>query len=955
VTLASLKEAIQKYNAALDPVMFVESTPIGVDGWVKDVLLRLPPMDEASTRDTLDAIQQHVFNTTYKAYVMPLPAATPAPSSDKLDLNVSIPEVKKWLFEDGEPLTSMYGGEITAEQVLQSQRSGIFFSKERSLVIWSIDRNKPISDYIVEARQFALDSDIIVGAVNTGTQLLIVGRERIIPVEVLPPLRTETILQLASVKDDELEQSYERTNIFAGKFNGEDDWAPIYLSNALIDTEYGSLLNITDQLLKRWSMNGLIEYQNFKYPNPQSWGKDWCFNEPLVIEAGATNLTFNWNTQGVGYTTKIGGREFFALNRSGSLPTSYLEGDDQKPNYTSYEETGYKCFAKFGDPNLARVVQYAALYQIFQKFHVQKALNFTQREVSLEANDDVLTKEALRVLKLYVEPTLEQVGEINRSLSLSEQRRFRRDAAIFAEVKSTYPRDGLWTLAYRITHQVTPAELRRSEDIREKYNSLTPAQRRNLFTPLSVDPYGLMLDVYHLRVWTAAYNAYVQFISNPTHADVNLSVELFKKLGDTNLSDLKDRYAAQFQSSGGTWIHTPSIVISHALGELSGGTGGHNLSAETTSFEVAAEVPRGTVRTRRSGNRITFVVNPEDAGKIPTLVRRAAFLSKGGELTPFRQTHIQQSLQTAMNDVPPPRPPRGKNDALAMSADPPHLPPPGGPGQPPPPQPPGRGFDGGNGGGWRPELIPVVIPDEARSAAKYGDVAFLVKKQSKPEGFEYTITTDDGKVVKAHSTPSAIDAVTALGKNAARDNPKVAFHLDGFTPDEAQGFLYNASLRVKNERLTSFVRDGAEPGSYRAKAADYNLPGVEMGGHSLKQIAGGRYNGLYELQINFNVPTQAAARPPLKVRLQMLYRQAIAEPTVANVKSAIRTFFGRPVAADSNMNAVIVDLANELRALNPDAKNIMTVWEEDTSGVIIVEMRLPEDDDGDLREKGVSE
>ncbi len=52
------------------------------------------------------------------------------------------------------------------------------------------------------------------------------------------------MLLLAGVNSDELAQSYERNSFAAGKFDEDKnlDWAPIYLSDVLIDTEYGSLL-----------------------------------------------------------------------------------------------------------------------------------------------------------------------------------------------------------------------------------------------------------------------------------------------------------------------------------------------------------------------------------------------------------------------------------------------------------------------------------------------------------------------------------------------------------------------------------------------------------------------------------------------------------------------------------------------------------------------------------------
>ena len=108
-------------------------------------------------------------------------------------------------------------------------------------------------------------SDVVVGASWSGTDaLLIVGRQRQVPLDVLPPLRFETFALLADVDARELAQSYERTTPFAGKLRAGDyanaDWAPIYLSDPLIDSEFGALLNITDQMLKSWSSAGDIDY-----------------------------------------------------------------------------------------------------------------------------------------------------------------------------------------------------------------------------------------------------------------------------------------------------------------------------------------------------------------------------------------------------------------------------------------------------------------------------------------------------------------------------------------------------------------------------------------------------------------------------------------------------------------------------------------------------------------------
>lgn len=188
------------------------------------------------------------------------------------------------------------------------------------------------------------------------------------PVSLLPPLRTETILLLASVKENELAQSYERNHFFAGPTMYSHDWAPIYLSDTLIDTEYGSLLNITDQILKSWSQHGEIEYARFAYPKPSRFP---FVDKGLMEFVKADEVTFNWNTKGAGYAMKSRGYDFFAWNRTGALPVDYL-GDSNSELRTA-EETGYQYFAGIKDPNLARVVQYAELYQIFQHYGISAA------------------------------------------------------------------------------------------------------------------------------------------------------------------------------------------------------------------------------------------------------------------------------------------------------------------------------------------------------------------------------------------------------------------------------------------------------------------------------------------------------------------------------------------------------------------------------------------------------
>jgi hypothetical protein len=174
-----------------------------------------------------------------------------------------------------------------------------------------------VSRCAAEIRQFAMQSDLIVGAVSTSDGTLVAGRERIIPVEVLPPLRIETVNLLASVQHGsggELAQSYERNAPFADRMNAQHDWAPIFLSPELRDTEYGSLLNITDQLLKSWSNGGRTRYVYFEYPKPSRYP----FAQPLYEHLGVNTVVYNWNTSDAAYIVHVSGVAVLGLNRTGA-------------------------------------------------------------------------------------------------------------------------------------------------------------------------------------------------------------------------------------------------------------------------------------------------------------------------------------------------------------------------------------------------------------------------------------------------------------------------------------------------------------------------------------------------------------------------------------------------------------------------------------------------------------
>ena len=216
---------------------------------------------------------------------------------------------------------------------------------------------------------------------------------------------------LANANDDELSQSYERNQMFAGKLGNGKDWAPIHLSDELKHTEYGSLLNITDQLLKSWSQNGNTHYEFFNYQIPT----EWAFKKPLSKSLNTQGVTFNWNTKGAAYLIKYDDYEVTALNRTGALPISYFpEGDidDYSERQAKrMEEVAYEYFSSQIDPNLIRVVQYAALYQIFSNYNVgcYNSFDFKISKHSSRTTEYAFQKEALKFIRTLREIDLDEV------------------------------------------------------------------------------------------------------------------------------------------------------------------------------------------------------------------------------------------------------------------------------------------------------------------------------------------------------------------------------------------------------------------------------------------------------------------------------------------------------------------------------------------------------------------
>jgi len=797
VTLAAIRN---RYAAILSDVTVHQQT-IGYDGWVRDVVGTLVPMNDELLRTTIQNISRDLFGTSYKAYALDLSSeATPAERS--YDLNVTAFELRDWLgldrtagapaalstqggsslsslpllawvisivamalflhsrqwryvllstaslmigFSLGESRTltveplqanasrvlsgqlfrALHGGDpATLPAFLAEECRGVFVSTEPGLVALIVPRGRPLNESAVALREFALDSDLILGAVGDSANVAVIGRERQVAVEQLPPLRAETMIQLAAATTGALAQSYERMRFLAGKYDGLRDWAPILLSDELQDTEYGSLLNITDQLLKSWSQHGEIEYVNFHYPRPAAYP----FPEPLDRFAQANRIAFNWNTKGVGYNDDRNGFDVLAFTRTGSLPVDYL--GESNSRLQEAEDTGYDFFASQNDPNLVRVVQYAGLYQIWRKFGVSGSYRWSVRVRGGDRAITPLVEDAVRLVHQ------EDIDELIDDIGIApDDAELRQGIAVWRELQDS------------MDEFVEEFGAHAIKDIVDY-----------LVHPRSVtDP--RILDRRHLAALALA-----QSIQGSA---------LIHELIEPYIPRARKAYAdAEGRADAVGWIKTPSIVVSWSTGDdAMVATGGHNLSSRVSHFAVDETLHAGRVRVATIGDEVTVYYSAEDAAKIGSSVR--ALTRHDGATAAELEATTMRSFREAVIEN------RTMASALKLGARP-------GIGQV------SRRASGvvGDTATWRsfggiPQAHAALLEQ-----LKHADLVPIVVERQQGK---YLISRAGSNVqIEAPDEASALDAISA---GVRSESQATHLHLVGMEPDQARKFAQAVEIQ----------------------------------------------------------------------------------------------------------------------------------------------------------------
>ena len=546
---------------------------IGYDGHVADMAVVLGNATTENLDNLVAKISQQLYLSDYKPNAINLLGGDKRHyfTSDNLDYQITLGEFDDWFFTAGEAFIdeSDTANDLTVSDMFQQKRRGVFFSREPGLVAWSIRRDCDLSEQVGDIRRFALDADLILGALRDSTTLVVIAREREASLETLPPLRVETVLLVASISSKELSQSLDINDCMAGKMGNGRDWCPTYLSRELENTELGHLLTITDVLLKDWSENGTIQEACYKYPSPGRFP----FDRPLFKKLGLNELVYNWNTANTMYAIDLPEYTIYTLNRTGALPVSYFHSQSSGTSVgAQYERQAGNYFANCGNTDIARVVQYVALYQLFMDNGITykgKLLHsaFPSNKPYLLAKP---CRDLLDVLKNLTDSKINELSDTLTSLHFAaygEEQVSKQLRQHEREHNFTYT-DEHERAIYRDVNQHEKADLAAEfRGVRSMLNGLSEEEYTKLVRYLAY-PRGTTInsrETYDRMLRAQKVNKLLRHIGKN-----NLPL-----LG-IDLAKVRDYFVGSLRNSGGRYLKTPSVIVT--FNDLNT-TGGHNISS----------------------------------------------------------------------------------------------------------------------------------------------------------------------------------------------------------------------------------------------------------------------------------------------------------------------------------------------------------------------------------------
>lgn len=637
-TLAGVKAIFEGQD-----IFFEEKKQVlGYDGWMKDLLIIVNDASRAEMSFLYEKLYQYLFFVKPKGQPLDLSSSEKPVffTKENLNVQVTLAELQSWMLgdesEDFVAFDDTEGRELGISRILDKRLFGVYHSVSPGLVAWVLPMEADISTKQNEIRQFCENTDLIVGSFQTTEGIAIVGLQRALPESVLPVMRTETILALASTKSKWLGQSYPRTHPLAGKINENNDFAPIFLSNELLNTDFGGLLDLADQMLKSYSLNGLVKYANFDHPDPDHW----AFPMPVdkVLNSGST--IFNFNTSGATQSANLGTYMVTSVSRTGALSVLYVPAKEKnrKINQDSVlicQKAAWDYFSSLGSPILAQVVRYAAMFQLLKQAGIKAAIpayiqsrplnvSHLQSEtlrlfnafgsLSDKEIDDLALKGVLK--EVISQMVNKEITEKYKDLQEIERRKifFKLFDEKFTEyielVKKAKESPEEYNLSKKEIKQyvndVNDAQREIRREIERFRNEIEEVKRihgeRGLrkFAQMLGDP-GALHDLAPTAQDDPEIAKLLESVQEfARELERARSVRMLCDFLKIDIEQVQKKYCQQNENSGSAWLKTPTLVMSHEIDTAAIWTGGHNLggglifnSGKTTRIVEIAKQPDG--------------------------------------------------------------------------------------------------------------------------------------------------------------------------------------------------------------------------------------------------------------------------------------------------------------------------------------------------------------------------
>ncbi|MDR1345092.1 MAG: hypothetical protein LBK03_00110 [Bacteroidales bacterium] len=558
---------------------------MGYDGRVTDILISIANATTENMQNIIKALAKQLYLSDYKAFAMPLPVEKKRAyfAKETLDYQISLDEFNQWFLKDKELFVSQKDTIETdsIQSIFTQRKRGVFFSKIPGFIAWAIPKKGDLGEYVHDIRQFTLDADLILGALADSATLIIIGREREAPLYELPPLNVESVLLLASITEKELSQSLDVNDFMAGKMPNGHDWCPTYLSKELENTEIGHLLTITDILLKDWSENGSIQEAYYRYPEPNYYP----FDRPLFRKLGLNELVYNWNTDNAMYAIDLENVTIYTPNHTGALPVSYFNSQERSISIGHrYELQAYHYFATLNNTDLARVVQYTTLYQLFTDNEIYYSGNIHSSPPKNKAY--LLYKPVLRLLGVFKNMSSKEITCFADTLSHIQFRDYQNKQVDEAMLRNendyhfTYSATDRDRIYQDIKGHTTQQIAQEFYGMRQLLNGLSEENLQRLAKYLSY-PRGFRLQN------RTDYTLYLQ--ARQTNQLLRTIGKNHLPLLHIDLNEVKNFYVNNLASSSARYLKTPSIIITYN-DMLT--TGGHNLSSRISRVKSTANYKR---------------------------------------------------------------------------------------------------------------------------------------------------------------------------------------------------------------------------------------------------------------------------------------------------------------------------------------------------------------------------